>query len=106
MYDKKLAKDQRGIAGIAFRSPLVTMGFLLLSVVSITLLVYNAGFLNETNLIIFNVLLLSPLMICLGVVLILSNWTWDYRWLILLGALSAVVYFVFILNPVFTMWMV
>lgn len=106
MNTRNLAKDQRGIAGIAFRSPLVTVGFLLLSIVSITLLVYNTGFLDESNGIVFNILLLSPLMICIGIVLILSNWTWDYRWLILLGAVSAVVYFIFILNPVFTMWVV
>jgi hypothetical protein len=94
------------VMGVTFRSPLVTVGFLMMSIVSITLLACNSGLIKpgEPGDIVFSILILSPLLVGMGVILILSNWTWDYRWLVLAGFVIAVVYFVFILNKVIDTW--
>lgn len=80
---KRLRKDRIGVFGMSFETPLVTVGGIMIALVSIATLFHSQGlFQGMFWPDIFN---LGPMLIAVGVMLVLSNWTFDYRWLALAG---------------------
>jgi hypothetical protein len=87
-----LRKDESGLFGMSFETPLVSVGYVLIVLASAAVLFHNQGWFQ--GLLWPDMFNLSPLFVGGGVMLILSNWTFDYRWMVLAGFIVAIGWYI------------
>lgn len=88
----KLRKDESGLFGMSFETPLVSVGYVLIALASLAALFHAQGWFQ--GLFWPDIFNLAPLLVGMGFALILSNWTFDYRWMILAGTIVAIAWYI------------
>jgi hypothetical protein len=100
---KNIKNDQNAVFGIKFTSPLAALGMLLLGVTTIGMYGYTTGLQTDVGFIgdIVNAIHdLSVFFIGFGVALVLTQLTWDYRWILPPALIIGVVYYIFIFTKI------
>ncbi len=91
---RRLKRDREGVLGMSFETPLVTVGGIMIALVSLATLFHSQGVFQ--GMLWPDIYALGPLLIGAGVMLVLSNWTFDYRWLVLAGFAVGIAWYILV----------
>lgn len=94
---KRMKGDRNGIAGITFAKPWATLGTVMIMTASLSVFLrMNEWFQGGFWVDVFN---LSPLLVMIGIMLVVANWTFDWRWMVIPAFMITVLWYWVVMSP-------